>query len=100
MNSIKILLAISALTISGLASAGAQNTHSVVVRYGDLNLSTQAGVASLHKRIRNAAQSVCSELETRILGLRQAYDVCVNDALANGIAAVAKSRGVVVAANE
>jgi UrcA family protein len=100
MKSIKVLLAVAALSVSGLASAGGRDVHSVVVRYGDLNLSTQAGVTRLHKRIRNAAQSVCSDLDTRILGLRQAYDSCVNDALANGIAAVGKTRGVVVAANE
>jgi UrcA family protein len=86
-----------------------RDVSSVVVRYADLNLSSQAGIASLHKRIRNAAESVCSPLETRILGLRQAYATCVEGALTDGIAAVGnpsltqyhanKGRSVVVASN-
>jgi UrcA family protein len=109
MKSIKILFALAALSVSGLAAAGASDVNSVVVRYGDLNLESKAGVASLHKRIRNAAESVCSQLETRILGLRDAYNACVEAAVVDGIAAVgnsslsqyhaSKGKGVVVASN-
>ena len=109
MKSIKFLFAVGALSLSGLAAAGASDVNSVVVRYGDLNLDSKAGVASLHKRIRNAAESVCSQLETRILGLRDAYDTCVEGAVADGIAAVghssltqfhaSKGKDVVVASN-
>jgi UrcA family protein len=88
MSFIKTLLPIAALALSGLATAGTRDTNNVVVRYGDLNLNSQAGVRSLHKRIRNAAESVCSQLETRILGLREAYDACVDQAVAEGVAAV------------
>jgi UrcA family protein len=88
MKSTQILLAAAALSVSGLAAAGPRDANSVVVRFGDLNLSSQAGVASLYQRIQNAAESVCSPLETRILGLRDAYDSCVTDALAQGVAAV------------
>lgn len=108
MKSLKVLFAVAALSVSALAAA-AEVRDSVVVRYADLNLNSQAGVASLHKRIRNAAESVCSPLETRILGLRQAYETCVEGALADGIAAVAnpslsqhhanQGRSVVVASN-
>jgi UrcA family protein len=99
MNSIKYLLPLAALALAGVASAGTRDTNSVVVRYGDLNLNSQAGVASLHKRILNAARSVCSPLETRVLGLRDVYDDCVAEALNNGVAAVAKGKGPVVASN-
>ena len=88
MSFIKTLLPIAALALSGLASAGTRESNNVVVRYGDLNLNSQAGIASLHKRIRNAAESVCSQLETRILGLREAYDACVDQAVSEGVAAV------------
>ena len=81
MKSIKSLLSVAALAISGIAAAASPDAHSVVVRYGDLNLNSQAGVASLHKRIRNAAESVCSELNSRVLGLRDTYDQCVNEAV-------------------
>ena len=88
MKTIKYLLPLAALALSGLATAGARDTNTVVVKYGDLNLDSQVGIASLHKRIRNAAESVCSPLETRILGLRQAYESCVDDAVSSGVAAV------------
>jgi UrcA family protein len=88
MKTIKYLLPLAALALSSLATAGARDTHGVVVKYGDLNLNSQVGIASLHKRIRNAAESVCSSLETRILGLRPAYDSCVEQAVDSGVAAV------------
>ena len=89
MKSIKSLLSVAALAISGIAAAGSPDSHSVVVRYGDLNLDSQAGVKSLHKRIRNAAESVCSELHTGILGLRSTYEQCIDQAVANGVTQVA-----------
>jgi len=85
---IKHLLPIAALALSGIATAGTTELNSVVVRYGDLNLNSQAGIARLHKRISNAAESVCDQLETKILGVRDAYKECVSDAVANGVAAV------------
>jgi UrcA family protein len=109
MKSIKYFLAAAALSVSGFAAAGTNDVNSVVVRYADLNLDSQAGIASLHKRIRNAAESVCSPLETRILGLRKAYAECVETAVTDGIVAVGnanltqyhagKGRGVIVASN-
>ncbi len=109
MKTIKYLLPLAALALSGLAHADARDTNAVVVKYGDLNLNSQAGIASLHKRIRNAAESVCNELETRILGLREAYDSCVDLAVNSGVAAVGnvnltqfhlvKGRDLVVASN-
>lgn len=111
----KYLLPLAALALAGAVTATAnatvsrRDTNSVVVRYGDLDLNSQKGVARLHKRIRNAAESVCGSLDTRILGLRDAYDQCVSEAASNAIAAVAnenlsnfhagKGRGVVVASN-
>jgi UrcA family protein len=89
MKMIKFLLPVAALALSGIAAAGSPDAHSVVVRYGDLNLNSQAGVASLHKRIRNAAESVCSELNNRVLGLRDIYEQCVDDAVSSGVAQVA-----------
>lgn len=85
---IKTLLPIAALALSGLATAGTTETNSVVVKFGDLNLDSQAGIASLHKRISNAAESVCDGLETRILSLQAAYKECVANAVDGGVAAV------------
>ena len=85
---IKKLLPLVALAVSGVAAAGQPKAEGVVVHFGDLNLNSQAGVVSLHKRIRNAAESVCSPLDLRILGLRDQYDECVKEAVSNGVAAV------------
>ena len=87
----KFLLPVAALALSGIAAAGSNDVNSVVVRYGDLNLNSQAGVKRLHKRIRNAAESVCSELNTRVLGLRDDYDLCVDEAVRDGVAQVANA---------
>src|SRR5687767_8978130 len=91
MKSIRYLLPLTALALAGAATAAQRNVDGVVVRYGDLDLNSQTGVARLHKRIRNAAESVCSPLDTRILGLRDSYDNCVNEAVRNGVAAVANA---------
>jgi UrcA family protein len=109
MKSVRFLLPVAALALSGVAAAGSRDISSVVVRYGDLNLNSHAGVAGLHKRLRNAAESVCGNLNSRILGLNDAYVQCVDDALANGVAAVGnpdlsifhanKGKGAVVASN-
>jgi UrcA family protein len=100
MKSIKYLLPLVALAASGISAAASRDANSIVVRYGDLNLNSQAGVASLHKRILNAARSVCSPLETRVLGLRDAYDACVVEAVNNGVAAVAsKEKAPALASN-
>jgi UrcA family protein len=48
---------------SGTAAAAQPAQTSVVVRVGDLDLSTQEGVATLHRRIDSAAWRVCSAYE-------------------------------------
>jgi UrcA family protein len=109
MKSIKYLLPLVALALASAAGASPRDANGVVVRYGDLDLNSQVGIAGLHKRIRNAAESVCSPLDTRILGLRDAFDECVKEAVSNGVATVAnpnlsnfhasKGKGVVLASN-
>jgi UrcA family protein len=89
MKSIKFLLPIAALALSGIAGAAVRpDVASVVVRYGDLNLNSHAGVAGLHKRLRNAAESVCGNLNSRLLGLNDAYNTCVAESLEHGVEAV------------
>jgi UrcA family protein len=46
------------------------------------------GISRLHKRISNAAESVCDQLETRILSLQAAYKTCVAEAVDQGVAAI------------
>ena len=101
MKSIQLLVSVAALSIAGIAGiAGASNrvssdVRSVVVKYGDLNLESAQGVATLHTRLRTAAKSVCAPLDTRILGLR---DACVSDAIKRSIADVGE-KTVLLASN-
>jgi UrcA family protein len=99
MKSIKFLLPVAALVFSSLAAAGEPDTRSVVVRFSDLNLHSSEGVAGLHKRIRNAAQSVCSDLDNRTLALRATYEKCVDEAVTNAVAEVGSSKLAVLASS-
>jgi UrcA family protein len=94
MKSIKLLLSVTAVTLSGLASATAparlgDDVPSVVVKYDASSLATAMGVKSLHSRLRDAAQSVCVELEYRVRGLYDQRDQCVRNAVRRSVADVA-----------
>jgi UrcA family protein len=88
---IKLLPLAAALSFGGLAFSGLASAHtndnppSVVVKYGDLDLSTPNGVAALHSRLNRAAKQVCSPFESRVLGLRERYDQCIADAVADAV---------------
>ena len=89
---IKLLPVVAALALSGLAQAGTpRDLPSVVVKYGDLSLDSKAGIAALHSRLKTAAALVCSPLNSRVLGLRDQYEHCVSDAVAQSVAAVGNS---------
>jgi UrcA family protein len=92
MKSIKFLLPIAALALSAVATAATRADDRIVVKYGDLNLASEAGVANLLSRIRNAAESVCGQQETRILALRGHYVACVEEAVSRTVAAVDDAR--------
>jgi UrcA family protein len=86
-------VAVAALTVLpslvaiGSASAGASagDAPSVTVRYGDLNLTSQEGIASLYGRIRNAAAVVCSALDGRDRMREMLWHDCYNHAVANAV---------------
>jgi UrcA family protein len=85
-------LALAALAFNGAAQASApKEFESVIVKYDDASLNTKAGVASLHARLRTAAQQVCSPLDSRVLGLREQYERCVSDAMSQSVDTVANS---------
>ena len=85
----KLLTVAAALALTGIAGATTRGeVPSTVVHYGDLALNTKAGVAKLHARIHAAAKLVCDSIDSRVLGLREQYDLCVSDALKEGVAAV------------
>jgi UrcA family protein len=85
----QLLTVAAALAVTGIAGAATRGAvPSTIVQYGDLALDTKAGVAKLHARIHAAARLVCDSIDSRVLGLREQYDLCVSDALRDGVAAV------------
>jgi len=97
LRSIRLLPLAAALTLGALALNGVAQAStpkefaSVVVKYDDLTLNTRAGVASLHSRLRAAAQQVCSPLDSRVLGLREEYERCVTTAVSQSVDSVGNS---------
>jgi UrcA family protein len=92
-TSIKLLPLVAATLITSLASAAERieirsGVPSVVVKYDAAALNTRAGIKGLHSRLAIAAQSVCTALDSRVLGLREDYDHCVRDAVRRGVADV------------
>ena len=86
---IKLLPVAAALALGGVASASTvRELPSVVVKYGDLNLDTVVGVVALHARLHRAARDVCSQLDSRVLGLREQYEQCVSDTVTTSVAKV------------
>ena len=86
---------LSAATVAGvpqLAHAGpASDVASLTVHFDDLNLSSEAGVSALYRRIQNAARTVCgppSFTGTRIVS--QDWKDCVSASVRQAILSVNK----------
>jgi UrcA family protein len=82
------LAACGATVLNPAAAAVAGDVPSANVRYGDLDLNTMKGVAALYRRLRLAADGVCSSLNSRDVLQKQRFDQCRSTALANGVAKV------------
>jgi UrcA family protein len=102
MNAVTFPLAVaaSALTLAFAtipAHAGAPATRDdaprVAVKYGDLDLATDAGAAALYRRIADAARDVCpGYYVSRDLQYRRNVTACRDDAVARAIQSVGSPR--------
>jgi UrcA family protein len=84
------LAGVFASPLSALASMISKLDEPVsrVVRYGDLDLSRDSGVATLYSRINSAARAVCEPLDVMMLRvLRERFD-CRQDAIARAVSEV------------
>jgi len=63
-------------TVAIPASAATYEKFASEVRYGDLNLTTDAGVAQLQRRIINSARKACGRADGRDLTASQAAAEC------------------------
>jgi UrcA family protein len=81
------LVALLSLLGSAQALADPQGTRSVKVGYGDLDLATQAGAATLYHRIRGAARQVCGYEGTTFTD-RAIWKGCFDRAVDHAVATV------------
>jgi UrcA family protein len=83
-------LVASILSLTTLAARGAGPTddaYSVTVKFADLDLNRQAGIARLYVRIKGAARRVCNQQATD-QQVNQTYPVCVKRAVSTAVARV------------
>jgi len=74
-----------AVLTSGVRAADVPQIH---VRYGDLNVNSSTGAATLLQRIRFAADRVCDFRDTRDLSVLAMVQACTNHAVADAVATV------------
>jgi UrcA family protein len=78
--------ALAACLIAGTSfAASPQTTSSVTVRYGDLDLSRDEGLSTLHARVAAAARQVCGAdgVDMRNLQAYAAVRACETQAIAD-----------------
>ena len=55
------------------------------VKYGDLNVSSPSGAATLYSRIRAAAENVCRPFKNRDLASQRLLAACVHQAMRDAV---------------
>jgi UrcA family protein len=86
-RSLAVAGAFAALTVAttSFAAAPGVDPPAVSVRFGDLNLSTTAGVNSLYRRISFAARQVCPDVFSRELAVVAAGQRCQASAVSEAV---------------
>lgn len=79
---------LSLATLDARAAVPTDDVYSVTVKFGDLDLAREAGIAKLYLRIKSAAQRVCDQQANEQLVAKQTYQVCVNQAVSRAVARV------------
>jgi len=86
IKNVAVVAAVAAVMWVGVAQA--TEVPAQVVGFKDLNLKTDAGVQALYKRIHRAADQVCGNADGRELEIARAHQACVEQAIADAMAAV------------
>jgi UrcA family protein len=79
---IKMSIAAAALALSAPAFA-AENTPTATVKYGDINLASDTGVAQLSRRVQRAAVQLCGVVPARDMAERKSVSECQSDVIAD-----------------
>jgi len=82
-----LLVGCSLVSAMGVAQADAptDNAPSLVVRYGDLDLTTDAGVQTLYRRLAVAAHEVCPFEDSKSLTQVAYNHTCRTEAIARAV---------------
>jgi UrcA family protein len=89
----------SALAFSFGAAATASDaveSHSMVVPYGDLNVASPKGAATLYTRIVAAAHEVCDAPGERSFEYRAQQRICLHDAIADAVTKVGREQLIAI----
>jgi len=79
---IKSTIAAAALALSAPAFAAYDVTGTVNVQYGDLDLTSDAGMAHLQRRMHRAAEQICGYVPPRGVTEQQKTAECQGDVIA------------------
>jgi UrcA family protein len=84
------LLGALGLGCSAVSTADNSEVPQAVVKYSDLNLSTQQGATALYGRIAATADKVCNAyaVDNRNVGAKMQANACVRKAIAEAVAKV------------
>jgi UrcA family protein len=104
--SLRKILAATTLVAAAIPATAApvEAGQSVAVHFGDLDLTTDAGVSRLNRRINNAARQACGTADIRDLRAMSMINNCRDIALGNAskeveLAVAAAKRGERYASN-
>ncbi len=86
-------------SLAGVMAAGAAGAASpdsdvptIVLKYNEQSLATDAGVHALYRQIMQAAQKVCPDTSTKNLSRMRVVDECRDQAVARAIHQIDNSR--------
>jgi UrcA family protein len=81
---------------SALADDRLEDTPSVVVEYGDLNLESDRGARTLYVRIVSAAKQVCPQYRERSLSIKTRAFACQRQAIERAVREINHPRLVAI----
>ena len=88
----KIFVTLAGAVVLGVASmhtaTAATEVASKTVQYGDLNINGPEGAKVLYKRIKNAAESLCSPVDGKPLAQHQVFSRCVRGSVQRAVVQV------------
>ena len=79
---------LSLATLDARSAAPTDDVYSVTVKFADLDLNREAGIARLYVRIKGAARRVCDQQAIDQPWATESYPVCVRRAMSSAVARI------------